>query len=340
VAERRNPPELKALSRVQLGRTDISVSVLGLGCMGMSECYGPSDDAQNLATLERALELGINFLDTADSYGPFHNEELLGQFLVGRRSQFVVASKFGFVQASGSRTTLIDNSPEYIRKSCEGSLRRLRTDTIDLYYVHRYNPEYPIEETIGVLADLVREGKIRAIGLSEVSAETLRRAASVYPITALQSEYSLWARQAEIDVFSACDELGTSFVAFAPLGRGFLTHTIKSAANLAPDDYRRQQPRFNGPAAEVNAHLVNQLADIARANDCTPAQLALAWILSARPTVIPIPGVRRIGHLQDNVAAARTALNPALRASLDRIFHIGAAAGARYDEDGMRLVGK
>jgi aryl-alcohol dehydrogenase-like predicted oxidoreductase len=308
-------PEL--LRRVPLGGTELSVSVMGLGCMGMSECYGPSDARENLATLERALDLGVNFLDTADSYGPHHNEELIGRFAVGRR-----------------------NSPAYIRQSCEGSLRRLRTETIDLYYVHRYDPTYPIEETVGVLADLLRQGKIRAIGLSEVSSATLRRAAAVHPISALQSEYSLWARDAEVDMIPVCKELGTSFVAFAPLGRGFLTDTIAEVASLAPDDYRRQQPRFTGAAAGANAHLVAQLRELALQQGCTPAQLALAWLLTAQPQVIPIPGVRRTRHLEENVAAAQASLTPELTASLKRIFPIGAAVGARYDEDGMRLIGR
>jgi aryl-alcohol dehydrogenase-like predicted oxidoreductase len=333
-----DPP--KALRHVQLGRTELAVSVLGLGCMGMSECYGPSDDSESLATLERAFDLGINFLDTADSYGPYLNEELIGRFALGRRSRLVIASKFGFVPGQRVGTAAIDNSPSYIRQACEGSLRRLRTETIDLYYVHRYDPAYPIEETVGVLAELVRAGKIRAIGLSEVSAETLRRAAAVHPIAALQSEYSLWARDAEADVLPLCQELGISFVAFAPLGRGFLTNTITDTARLAADDYRRQQPRFNGVAADANAQLVAQLAALALRHDCTPAQLALAWILAVRPHVIPIPGVRQIAHLQENVAAALIPLAPGVSATLSRIFHMRAASGARYDEEGMRLIGK
>jgi aryl-alcohol dehydrogenase-like predicted oxidoreductase len=331
-------PEL--LRRVPLGGTELSVSVMGLGCMGMSECYGPSDARENLATLERALDLGVNFLDTADSYGPHHNEELIGRFAVGRRNRLVIASKFGFVRDRILSAALIDNSPAYIRQSCEGSLRRLRTETIDLYYVHRYDPTYPIEETVGVLADLLRQGKIRAIGLSEVSSATLRRAAAVHPISALQSEYSLWARNAEVDMIPVCKELGTSFVAFAPLGRGFLTDTIADVASLAPDDYRRQQPRFTGAAAGANAHLVAQLRELALQQGCTPAQLALAWLLTAQPQVIPIPGVRRTRHLEENVAAAQASLTPELTASLKRIFPIGAAVGARYDEDGMRLIGR
>jgi aryl-alcohol dehydrogenase-like predicted oxidoreductase len=333
-----DPPQ--ALRRVALGRTELAVSVLGLGCMGMSECYGPSDDTESLATLGRAFDLGINFLDTADSYGPYHNEELIGRFAVGRRERLIIASKFGFVRDPSAGSGVIDNSPAYIRRACEGSLRRLGTETIDLYYVHRYDPAYPIEETVGVLAGLVREGKIRAIGLSEVSAETLRRAAAIHPIAALQSEYSLWSRDAETDVLPVCRELGTSFVAFAPLGRGFLTNTVRDTATLAPDDYRRQQPRFQGLAAEENARLVRQLAELALTQNCTPAQLALAWIRSAQPQVIPIVGARRIRHLEENVSAAKAPLAPAVSATLSQIFRIGAASGARYDEDGMKLIGK
>jgi aryl-alcohol dehydrogenase-like predicted oxidoreductase len=336
-----NPADLTnhkdPIRRVPLGRTGLAVSAMGLGCMGMSECYGPSDDAENLATLARALELGVNFLDTADSYGPYRNEELIGRFLVGRRDDVVVATKFGFVRSADPSASLISNSPSYIRESCEGSLRRLGIEAIDLYYAHRIDAAWPIEETVGVMGDLVRQGKVRAIGLSEVSAATLRRAAAIYPITALQSEYSLWVREAELDVIPVCRELGVSFVAFAPLGRGFLTSTITNTAGLTGDDYRRQLPRFQGEAAAHNARLVAQLVEIARGEGCTAAQLALAWLLAQRPEVIPIPGTRRIQRLEENLEAAAITLT-ASRAALEELFYIGSAAGDRYDADGMKLV--
>ncbi len=306
--------------------------------MGMSENYGPSDDAQSLDILARALELGINFLDTADSYGPFRNEELIGRFLAGRRNRIVVATKFGFVRSTDPAAPAIDNSPAYIRKACEGSLRRLGIDTIDLYYVHRIDPSRPIEETIGTMAGLVREGKIRAIGLSEVSSHTLRRAAAVHPIAAVQSEYSLWARDAELEVLPACRELGVCFVAFAPLGRGFLTGALSNAAGLAADDYRRQLPRFQGEAAAHNAGLVRRLEAIAREQGCSAAQLAIAWLLSQGPDVFPIPGTRRVVRLEENAAGSQIVLGDATRAALDALFAKGAAAGERYDADSMKLV--
>ncbi|HXC11125.1 MAG TPA: aldo/keto reductase [Steroidobacteraceae bacterium] len=326
------------MKHIALGRTGLEISALGLGCMGMSENYGPSSDVANVAVLGRALELGINFLDTADSYGPHRNEELIGRFLSGRRAQIVVATKFGFVRSSDPAAPAIDNSPAYIRSACEASLRRLNIDTIDLYYVHRVDPRRPIEETVGTLADLKREGKIRAIGLSEVSANTLRRAAAVHPIAAVQSEYSLWLRDAELEVLPACRELGVCFVAFAPLGRGFLTGAVQGAAGLAADDYRRQLPRFQGEAAAHNARLVAQLEQIARRLGCTPAQLAIAWLIAQGPGVVPIPGTRSLKRLEENAAGADIVLDAAARAAIDAVFPRGAAAGERYDADSMKLV--
>jgi aryl-alcohol dehydrogenase-like predicted oxidoreductase len=326
------------MKHIALGRTGLEISALGLGCMGMSENYGPSSDVANVAVLGRALELGINFLDTADSYGPHRNEELIGRFLSGRRAQIVVATKFGFVRSSDPAAPTIDNSPAYIRSACEASLRRLNIDTIDLYYVHRVDPRRPIEETVGTLADLKREGKIRAIGLSEVSASTLRRAAAVHPIAAVQSEYSLWLRDAELEVLPACRELGVCFVAFAPLGRGFLTGAVQGAAGLAADDYRRQLPRFQGEAAAHNARLVAQLEQIARRLGCTPAQLAIAWLIAQGPGVVPIPGTRSLKRLEENAAGADIVLDAAARAAIDAVFPRGAAAGERYDADSMKLV--
>jgi aryl-alcohol dehydrogenase-like predicted oxidoreductase len=326
------------MKHITLGRTGLEISDLGLGCMGMSENYGPSSDEENVAVLGRALELGINFLDTADSYGPHRNEELIGRFLSGRREQIVVATKFGFVRSADPAAPAIDNSPAYIRSACEASLRRLNIDAIDLYYVHRVDPRWPIEDTVGTLADLVRQGKVRAIGLSEVSANTLRRAAAVHPIAAVQSEYSLWLRDAELEVLPACRELGVCFVAFAPLGRGFLTGAVKSAAGLAPDDYRRQLPRFQGEAAAHNARLVARLEEIAHGQGCTPAQLAIAWLLAQGPGVVPIPGTRSLKRLAENAAGAGIVLDAAARAALDAAFPRGAAAGERYDPDAMKLV--
>jgi aryl-alcohol dehydrogenase-like predicted oxidoreductase len=326
------------MKQVPFGHTGLEVSVMGLGCMGMSENYGPSNDADNRALLARAVEMGVNFLDTADSYGPHTNEELIGRFLAGRRERLVVATKFGFVRSADPAAPAIDNSPAYIQSACEGSLRRLGIDSIDIYYVHRIDPVWPIEETIGTLADLKRQGKVRHIGLSEVSASTLRRAAAVHPIAAVQSEYSLWARDAEVEVLPACRELGVCFVAFAPLGRGFLTGAVTDLAALAPDDYRRQLPRFQGEAAAYNARLVARLEETARQWDCTAAQLALAWLLAQGPGVIPIPGTRRIARLEENAAAAAIELDAAARAALDAIFPRGAAAGERYDADSLKLV--
>jgi aryl-alcohol dehydrogenase-like predicted oxidoreductase len=291
-----------------------------------------------LEILARALELGVNFLDTADSYGPFRNEELIGRFLAGRRGRIVVATKFGFVRSADPAAPVIDNSPAYIRSACEASLRRLGIDAIDLYYVHRIDPARPVEETVGTMADLVREGKIRAIGLSEVSAHTLRRAAAVHPIAAVQSEYSLWARDAELEVLPACRELGVCFVAFAPLGRGFLTGALSNAADLAADDYRRQLPRFQGAAAAHNARLVRQLEAIAHEHGCSAAQLAIAWLLAQGPDVFPIPGTRRVVRLEENAAGAEIVLDGTTRAALDALFAKGAAAGERYDADSMKLV--
>lgn len=327
----------------QLGTHGPMVSALGLGCMGMSEFYGPSDDAESLRTLARALELGVSLFDTADTYGLGHNESLLGRFLdeggAARRRQAVVASKFGIVREAGTYERRIDNSPAYIRRACEASLRRLGVERIDLYYCHRRDPDVPIEEVVGAMAELVAEGKIGAIGLSEVSVETLRRAHAVHPVAAVQSEYSLWSREPEAGMLAACAELGTAFVAYSPLGRAFLTATVDTG-KLADDDFRKRNPRFSGEAEARNRQLVAALGELAAARGLSNAQLALAWLLNKAPHVIPIPGTRRIAYLESNVSAADIALTADELGQLDRLFDPLAVAGARYPEGGFVGVEK
>jgi len=326
------------MKQMTLGTSGLQVSAIGLGCMGMSEFYGPSDEATNLATLSRALELGINFLDTADMYGPFKNEELLGRFLATRRQSVVLATKFGIVRSDDPAARRIDTSPEYVRAACEASLKRLGVDVIDLYYAHRVNPATPIEDTVGAMAELVRVGKVRAIGLSEVSATTLRRAAAVHPIAALQTEYSLWSREPETELLATCKELGTRFVAYSPLGRGFLTGAIASGASLAEGDFRRLHPRFSAAAAAHNGRLVAHLAALAKTQGCTAAQLALAWLLGNGSEVVPIPGTRRVARLEENVAATTLQLSESTRAALSAAFPLGAASGERYAAEGMKSL--
>jgi aryl-alcohol dehydrogenase-like predicted oxidoreductase len=324
------------MERRPLGRTGRTVSAIGLGCMGMSEFYGPRDDAQSVATLTAALEHGIDFLDTADMYGSGHNEELVGRFLKGRRDKVVLATKFAIVRDGGTRR--IDNSPAYIRKACEASLKRLGTDVIDLYYMHRRNPEVPVEESVGAMARLVEEGKVRALGLSEVSPQTLRRAAAVHPIAALQSEYSLWTRDPEAATLEACRELGTTFVAYSPLGRAFLAGAVSDLTTLAPDDFRRQNPRFQGDALSRNKRLADALAAFAEVRGATPAQIALAWLLSKHEHVVPIPGTKRPAYVAENARAAAIVLTGDELDELDFLFPVGAAAGERYTADGMRSI--
>ena len=324
------------MQSVTIGKSGLRCSAIGLGCMGMSEFYGERDDAQSLRTLERALELGVTHFDTSNVYGRGHNEQLLGAFLKGRRDRIVLASKFGVVRdpdgPQGSTYDRdIDNSETYMRSCCEQSLARLGTDHIDLYYVHRTDPKIPIEDTIGALARLVREGKIRAIGLSEVSAEQLRRAHAVFPIAAIQSEYSLWTREPELDVLPACRELGVTFIAYSPLGRGFLTGAIADAKALAADDFRLSSPRFHAENFERNRSLLEKLDDLCTAKACTRGQIALAWIMGREQQIIPIPGTKRIKYLEENVGATAIALTPHERAALEALLPIGAAAGTRYD---------
>lgn len=321
-----------------LGQAAIPVSEIGLGCMGMSEFYGPSDDQQSLVTLTRALDLGVNFFDSADTYGLGHNEALLGQFLkqggVGRRRQVVVATKFGIVREAGKYERRIDNSPAYVRAACEASLQRLGVDEIDLYYCHRRQADVPIEDTVGAMSDLVHAGKVRQIGLSEISIATLQRASKIHPIAAVQSEYSLWSREPETGLLAACAELGTTFVAYSPLGRAFLTGTV-SNDTLAENDFRQFNPRFQGDAEVANRALVDNLYQLAAARGVTNAQLALAWLLNKHPHVVPIPGTRQIRYLEQNVAASTVTLTSEELATLDELFLPEHVTGTRYPEAGM-----
>ena len=320
------------MQRRKLGTEGLVVSAMGLGCMGMSEFYGKRDEAESIATIHRSFELGINFLDTAEIYGPFTNEELVGRAIKGKRDQVVIATKFGIVRkADDPNYWALDSRPERVRASCEGSLKRLGVDHIDLYYQHRVDPKVPIEETVGAMAQLVREGKVRYLGLSEAGPETIQRAHAVHPITALQSEYSLWSREPESDgVFPTVRKLGIGFVAYSPLGRGFLTGQIRSPEDLAPDDWRRTHPRFQGENFKKNLVLVERLKEIAETKGKTPTQVALAWVLSRGDYVVPIPGAKHRTHMEENAAAVEIKLSPEEQVRLDAVFRPGAAAGARY----------
>ena len=316
-----------------LGQTGLTVSVPGLGCMGMSEFYGPSEESASLDTLAAALALGYDFLDTADTYGLGHNETLLGGFLKGRRDRVVLATKFGIVRAPGSTERRIDNTPAYLTAACEASLRRLGVETIDLYYCHRRNPETPLAEMIGAMARLVEQGKVRGLGLSEVSPETLRAAHAIHPIAAVQSEYSLWSRTPEDGMLQACRDLDVTFVAYAPLGRGFLTGSL-DPTRLAADDFRRGNPRFQTDALARNQRLLDGIGAIAARRNARPGQIALAWLVDRAPGVVPIPGTRRVARLAENASAMDLALTPGEIAELDGLFPPGAAAGARYAAGG------
>jgi aryl-alcohol dehydrogenase-like predicted oxidoreductase len=322
-----------------LGHNGPTVSALGLGCMGMSEFYGTHDDAESIATLHHALDAGVNFLDTADAYGPYTNEELVGRALRGRRAQAFLATKFGFVRdAKDPGARALDGRPQYVRSACEASLRRLNVEYIDLYYLHRVDPKVAVEETVGAMAELVREGKVRHLGLSEVSPQTLERAQRVHRITALQSEYSLWTRDPEDGVLDACRRLDVGLVPYSPLGRGFLTGAVKSPDDLAPDDYRRSNPRFQGENFTRNLALVEKVKALAADKGCTPAQLALAWVLAQWPCIVPIPGTRRIRNLDENLGALKVSLSAEELAAIDAVFPVGVSAGARYSEGMMRMV--
>jgi len=320
-----------------LGRDGLDVSVLGLGCMGMSEFYGPADEEESMKTIHRALSIGITFLDTADMYGIGKNEQLVGTAIADRRDDVVVATKFGIVREE-NQPRRVDSSPEYARHACEASLRRLGIDHIDLYYMHRRNPDVPIEETVGGMAELVDEGKVRYIGLSEVSADTLRAACAVHPIAALQSEWSLWTRGIEAEIVPVARELGVGIVPYSPIGRGFLTGAYSSIDKLSANDFRRYNPRFQGDNLQANMKLVERVRDIADDVGCTPVQLALAWLLHQGDDIVPIPGTKHAKYVEENAEAAEISLTADHLGALDEALPVGAAAGERYPEASMRTV--
>jgi aryl-alcohol dehydrogenase-like predicted oxidoreductase len=323
----------------QLGSQGLRVSTLGLGCMGMSEFYGMRDDAESVATIHRALDLGITFLDTADMYGPFRNEELVGRAIRGRRDAVVLATKFGIVRSATDPTLRrIDGRPAYVKHACEESLKRLGVAHIDLYYQHRVDPTVPIEETVGAMRDLVQAGKVRFLGLSEAKPETIRRAHAVHSITALQTEYSLWSRDPEDEIFPTLRTLSIGFVPYSPLGRGFLTGRIRKFDDLEPGDFRRQSPRFQGENFQKNLDLLARITTMARQKDCTPAQLALAWLLAQGEQIVPIPGTKSRLRLEENMGSIHVHLSPDDLQSIDRIAPRGAAAGDRYAAEGMKTV--
>jgi aryl-alcohol dehydrogenase-like predicted oxidoreductase len=320
----------------KLGSQGLTASQLGLGCMGMSEFYGIRNDEESIKTLHRSLELGINFWDTADIYGPFTNEELVSKVLAGKRNQITLATKFGILRdPKDPKVRGVSGKPDYVQSACEASLKRLNTDVIDLYYLHRVDPYTPIEETVGAMGQLVEQGKVRAIGLSEVSSATLKKAHSTFPISAVQSEYSLWTRDLEDEVLNTCKELGIAFVAYSPLGRGFLTGQFKKFEDFDPTDYRRNSPRFQGENFNKNLQLVYKIEELAKQKGCTASQLALAWVIAQGDYIFPIPGTKRIKYLEENVAAINIHFTEAELMAINDIFPKNAVSGLRYPEQAM-----
>lgn len=326
------------MEKRKLGGQGLEVSALGLGCMGMSFAYSGRDENESTATLHRAIELGVTFFDTAEIYGPFENEILVGKALAGKRDQVVIATKFGFKILDGKQTQGVDSRPEHVKEVCDASLKRLNTDRIDLFYQHRVDPDVPIEDTVGAMADLVKAGKVRFLGLSEASATTLRRAHAVHPISALQSEYSLWERNVETEILPTCRELAIGFVPYSPLGRGFFTGTAKRAEDYPPDDFCRRQPRFEGENFDRNMKIVEAAQTIAQSKGAKPGQVALAWLLAQGPDIVPIPGTKRRSYLEENVAAGELHLSPSDLERLEAVAPRGAASGGRYQEAMLSLL--
>lgn len=334
------PKQTTPIPTRPLGNSDLTLSAIGLGCMGMSDFYGTADEAQSIAVIHHALDIGVTFLDTADMYGPFTNERLVGKAIKDRRDEVVLATKFANMRGEDGSWLGISGKPEYVKQACDASLERLGVDVIDLYYQHRVDPEVPIEETVGAMAELVEAGKVRYLGLSEAAPETIRRAHAVHPISALQTEYSLWSRDPEDELLSLCDELGITFIPYSPLGRGFLTGAIQRIDDLDPDDWRRNNPRFQGENFQKNFELVKTVEELAKEKSCTPAQLALAWLLAQGEDIIPIPGTRRIERLEENAAATSIELTSKDLDRIEAIFPKDAAAGTRYPEGGMSTVNR